>query len=85
MVMTQEQQLVTVPYVACRFCCDGWLISSQHHQCFDVERQVWCFTCPNCRQAFEVPEAEINIQEIPLTVIRQKYPRFRLGLFSTVS
>jgi hypothetical protein len=75
----QEEQMEKVPYVPCPFSCDGWLISSQHRECFHRDNQVWRFACPNCHQHFEVHNLEIKMENISLNDARRKYPRFRLG------
>ena len=76
--IAREEEMAAVPYVPCPFCCHGWLISSQHRECFDRARQVWRFVCPDCGHNFEVPTTKNLIQNIPLKTIRGKYPRFRL-------
>jgi hypothetical protein len=54
--------------------CIGWLISSEHRNCFDYKRQVWRFVCPDCRHGFEISNDAIPIRSLPEEVLKQGYP-----------
>jgi len=82
LIDTLQEEMVQIPFVPCPFDCTGWLVSSQHRECFDNARQVWRFQCPDCEKDFEVRDLGVRLENVPLGDVRRKYPDFRRNQFS---
>jgi hypothetical protein len=70
----EESTEIAVPFVCCPSCDDGWLIASEHPECFDQQWGVWRFVCPDCGKPFQVPRGEVRTRKVGVGFVKERYP-----------